>query len=162
MSRRVSKRKLLFSRPISGQPQTREEKGSFQRMTACCVIILEKANQPQGWGAKPRTRRHSSCESTVGRLVAGLPKGCWLPAGSHASAARAACLRKFSDQREVDCARLSCLVRPHDGGLQATGTRIRVPDAVGGQLPGAISFLTAPVNLRGFGPKNQPEHRRIP
>jgi hypothetical protein len=42
----------------------------FRVKRACSVFILEKANQSQGWDAKPRASRNW--------LVAWPPKGCWL------------------------------------------------------------------------------------
>ena len=47
------------------------------RQRACSVFILEKANQSQGWDAKPRATHVPSCTATR-HVAAWSPKGCWL------------------------------------------------------------------------------------
>jgi pilus assembly protein Flp/PilA len=88
----------------------------------------------------------------MGCSDARLPKGCWLPTAAAFNVAAAALgADLFPGQREVDHARHVCFF-----DLRAAKRRppalARVPVAVEGQLPGAINFLTAPVNQVGDWP----------
>jgi pilus assembly protein Flp/PilA len=88
----------------------------------------------------------------MGCSVARLPKGCWLPTAAASNVAAAALgADLFPGQREVDHARLDCFFDLRAANRRPPGLA-RVPVADGGQLPGAINFLTAPVNQVGVRP----------
>jgi hypothetical protein len=83
---------------------------------ACGVIILETANQSQGWDAKPRAE---SVHVRMTLAVAWLPKGCWQLSFLDVQASGDGRGMEDPSQHEVDFAVSAVVTGFSDGVAQA-------------------------------------------